>query len=300
MKDNKINLDPNIARVENFNSYYLKTHSTLNGPPPSIIEFDLHGSCSRRCAFCPRVDEKKWPNIEESFSINLYTKILKELKKSFNYSGRIAWSGYSEPMMHNKIYLLSKLTKKYLPECTLEIVSNGDFLNKKTIKKLFDNGLDHLRVSIYTNNKTTKKFQKIRDELKIHHNYFFIRERNKGRKLNFGLVLNNRGGAVNLRKIGIKEKKIFPLHQACHYPLYKLFVNYNGDYQVCSNDWNKKKIVGNANNKTVFEVWYDEEFMNLRKNLLKKNRDIDPCKTCDVIGNLNGNNYSAAWKKYFF
>ena len=27
------------------------------------MEFDLHGSCSRRCAFCPRVDENKYPNI---------------------------------------------------------------------------------------------------------------------------------------------------------------------------------------------------------------------------------------------
>ena len=292
-------LDPNIDRVDLFNNFYLKSTKTLNGPAPSIVEFDLHGSCSRRCAFCPRVDSKKWPNLKESFTTNLYIKILKELKEQFNYKGRIAWSGYSEPMMHSKIFSFCKLTKKYLPKCTLEMVSNGDFLNKKVIKKLFEFGLDHLRVSIYTNYKTSEKFKKIRDELEIDKNSFYIRERNKGKKNNFGLVLNNRGGAVNLKKIGIKKINKFPLKKSCNYPLYKLFVNYNGNYQVCSNDWNKKKIIGNAHKNSVFEIWYNEDFMNLRKNLLIKNRNLDPCKTCDVIGDLNGNNYAVAWKKFF-
>ena len=40
-----------------------KKSDLKNGPPPAHIEFDLHGSCSRRCAFCPRVDEKKWANL---------------------------------------------------------------------------------------------------------------------------------------------------------------------------------------------------------------------------------------------
>ena len=127
----------------------------------------IYGSCSRRCAFCPRVDESKWPDLEERFELDLYTKIISELKERWNYSGRIAWSGYSEPMMHNQIYELIKITKNFLPDCTLDIVSNGDYLTSEVIKKLYSSGLDHLRVSIYTNDKTTQKFKKIRDELKL-------------------------------------------------------------------------------------------------------------------------------------
>ena len=73
------------------------------------MEFNLHGSCSRRCAFCPRVDENLWPNLDEELSMELFDKIIIELKE-LNYSGRIAFSGFSEPFMHSK---LEKIIKKY-------------------------------------------------------------------------------------------------------------------------------------------------------------------------------------------
>ena len=292
-------LDPNIDRIKKFNENFLKKNFNSNknkGPTPSIVEFNLNGTCSRRCAFCPRVDEKAYPNLDEHFSFELYEKIIKELA-IWNYNGRVAWSGYGEPMMHFDVFKLIEITKKNLKNCTLDMVSNGDFLNKEVIKNLFDKGLDHLRVSIYTNDKTTQKFKKIREELNIDESNFFIRERNKGRKNTFGLVLNNRGGAVNLSKIGIKKKTVFPLKRKCNFPLFKIFVNYNGDYQICSNDWNKKKIVGNAYKNTIEEIWYSDEFNLIRKNLMKANRNIDPCKTCDVSGDLNGNEFYEAWTK---
>jgi len=293
-------MDPNINRISQYNKKYLeRSENKTKGPPPSIVEFDLHGTCSRRCAFCPRVDESKWPNIKEKFELNLYYKIINELKNTWNYSGRIAWSGYSEPMVHEDIYELIRITKELLPNCTLDMVSNGDFLDKETINKLYKEGLDHLRVSIYTNNKTSIKFIKIREELNISEKNFFVRERNKGRKNNFGLELNNRGGAVNLKQIGIKEEETFPLIRKCNYPLFKIFTNYNGDYQICSNDWDKKKIVGNAKKSTIDEVWYSKEFSQIRKNLMKKNRNIDPCKTCNVKGDLNGQEYFDEWNKTF-
>lgn len=294
-------IDPNINRIKNFNKKYLD-HLSKNkskkykGPPPAIVEFDLHGSCSRRCAFCPRVDSKLWPNLEEQIDIKLYTKILNELKEEWNFSGRIGWSGYSEPMMHSNILELIQITKKILPNCNLEIVSNGDFLNQDKIKELYKTGLDHLRVSIYTNQKTTDKFLEIRKNLKIDPSIFFIRERNKGKKNEFGLVLNNRAGAVNLKKIGINKDQKFPLIRRCNFPLFKIFVNYNGDYQICSNDWNKKKIIGNAKKNSIDKIWYSSRFNFIRKNLMNKNRNIDPCKTCDVQGDLNGNEYYEEWK----
>ena len=48
----------------------------------------------------------------------------------------------------------------------------------------------------------------------------------------------------------------------------------------------------------IDEVWYSDQFNSIRKNLMNKNRNIDPCKTCDVHGDLNGQEYSDEWKKF--
>ena len=148
-------MDPNVPRIKEFNKNYLEkiknSHKNL-GPPPGIVEFDLHGSCSRRCAFCPRVDEKKWPNLNEQFSENLYFKIINELKIAWNYSGRIAFSGYSEPMMHSGIFDIIKKTKEIIPNCTLDIVSNGDYLDEAIIKNLYEAGpVSYTHLTLPTN-----------------------------------------------------------------------------------------------------------------------------------------------------
>ena len=64
--------DINIGRQDKFNKENLKKLNSFKGFPVfSTIEINIHGSCNRRCAFCPRVDEKLWPNLDERLDINL-------------------------------------------------------------------------------------------------------------------------------------------------------------------------------------------------------------------------------------
>ena len=42
-----------------------------------------------------------------------------------------------------------------------------------------------------------------------------------------------------------------------------------------------------------------KEFNNIRTYLMKKNRNIDPCKTCDVQGDLNGDEFFQEWNKIY-
>ena len=104
--------DINIKRQDEFNKKYVKSINTFKGYPVfSSIEFNIHGSCNRRCAFCPRVDENLYPNLDEYLNKDFFIKILKELSEN-KYTGRIGFSGFSEPFLHPELLEFVKLHKK--------------------------------------------------------------------------------------------------------------------------------------------------------------------------------------------
>ena len=293
--------DINILRQDQFNKNNLKKLNSFKGFPVfSTIEMNIHGSCNRRCAFCPRVDEKLWPNLDERLDIDLWKKILKELSQN-NYQGRIGFSGFSEPFLHPQLLELVKLHSEYLPQRRLEITSNGDYIEEENVKELFENGLYAIKISLYTNQKNAIKFEKIRENLSLDTDRFFVRGRNKGSKNDFGLVLNNRAGSVDYKIFGKKDSiKELPLKQGCNYPMFKIFMDYNGDCLLCSNDWAKKKVIGNTKNENIYDIWTNEKVNSVRKKLLNNDRNYNPCISCDVNGLLNGSDFSELWKKKLY
>ena len=291
-------IDIKTLKVNDFHKEYHKRISHLKFPIFSIIEFNLHGTCNRRCAFCPRVDEALWPNKDEEFSIDLFSKIVAELK-TINYSGRVSFSGFSEPTLHSKLPEILELIKKNLPNSFPEIITNGDYLNEKTLIKFFKSGLKFIYVSLYTNKKTYDKLVDLKKKLKFTDYQFSIRPRNLGSKKNFGLNLNNRAGAVDYATFGKEVKEEFPLKQTCNYPMYTIFVDYNGDTLICPNDWDKRKVIGNVNKENILDIWNSEQFNVVRKKLLKKDRSNKPCEKCNVNGLLVGNEFGEMWQKYY-
>jgi MoaA/NifB/PqqE/SkfB family radical SAM enzyme len=44
-------------------------------------------------------------------------------------------------------------------------------------------------------------------------------------------------------------------------------------------------VLGNINNNTIKEIWYNQQFSEIRKDLLKGRRDkIEACNRCDFLG----------------
>ena len=121
-----------------------------------------------------------------------------------------------------------------------------------------------------------------------------------GKKMNFGLNINNRAGSVDYTRFGLKQEATLPLKRQCNYPMYTIFMDYNGDCLICPDDWKKKKIIGNANLKKIYDIWIDQKFHEVRKRLLKLDRNYDPCKECDVNGLINGNEFAEKWNNYYF
>ena len=102
-----------------------------------------------------------------------------------------------------------------------------------------------------------------------------------------GLILNNRSGVIDW--VGIEETDIKSLQgKPCHYPFYKMFVDWNGDVLFCSNDWGREHVVGNLLQSTLHEVWFSKPMTKIRKKLMKGDRRHSPCNKCSVDGSLFG------------
>ncbi len=305
MEKKQLYTDLNIKRIEDFLDEHLKRQSDFPSGVPSIssIEISINGACNRRCFFCPRVDEKEYPNILNSLNFETYKKLIKDLK-NINFLGRISFSGFCEPLLTKNLNQYVELARKELKDIQIEIVTNGDPIiaknGKEKLKNLFKVGLNNCRVSLYDGPHQIKIFEKIKKELSLTDNQLIIRKRYLGPDESYGITISNRAGSVSLKNDHFELKPLKePLKQSCYYPFYKVLIDNNGDVLICSNDWKKEEIVGNITKESLIKIWSNEKFSTIRKKLINKDRSHKPCNVCDVNGLMNGKKSFEKWKNYF-
>ena len=219
----------------------------INGnflPLPTEIEISESGTCNRKCSFCPRSDPD-YEDKKEFISNDLHRKLCSELKE-LNYKGTVRYSGFVEPMVDKNIFNLIGMTNAYLPKSNIEMVTNGDPLNLKRLKKLFLQGLSKILISVYDSEEDAIKFEKMCKDAGLNQEQYIIRRRYLPESQDFGITLSNRAGSMKNA-----EYKIKPLDKAfnnpCYIPSYTFFLDYQGDVLMCPHDWGKKVILGNLN-----------------------------------------------------
>ena len=269
-----------------------------NFPIFSIIEFNIIGNCNRSCPFCPVSNPEIYKRTNESLSPELFEKIIKDLSE-IDYSGKILFSAFSEPLLHKKIEELISIAKKYLPNSRMEIVSNGDLLTAKKMQKLYQAGLDTINISMYDGKEQIEHFQNMRVEAGLPEEFMVLRRRyfENG---NYGITISNRTGLINsneFRDENEEEITELPLKEKCYYPFYMILIDYNGDILLCPHDWSKKVVLGNIEKDNILEVWRGEKLEEIRKNLANSNRNFIPCNSCDVLGTIIGEKNFKAWER---
>jgi radical SAM protein with 4Fe4S-binding SPASM domain len=264
-------------------------------PMPSVVEISESGMCNRKCVFCPRSDPD-YNHVNEFISPKLVDNLTKQLS-SFGYDNLILFSGFVEPLLDKNIYNLLKIVKKNLPKSNIEIITNGDVLNKKRLLKLYESGLTCLLVSVYDGKEAEDKLLKLMKDAGLEDHQYKFRKRYLPEKEGFGISMSNRGGMMANAAYAIKNPET-SLKRPCFYPNYIFFMDYNGDVIICNHDWGKKMIIGNMLEKSFKEIWLDEKWIKARKDLYDGNRDFLPCKNCLVDGLRMGSLHARAWKDY--
>jgi radical SAM protein with 4Fe4S-binding SPASM domain len=251
------------------------------------IEINITDLCNRKCEFCPRVDPDVYPNRNVFISLELIEKIAGELK-DLSYQSKISFSGFGEPLLNKEFLKIIAIFRKYLGSSViLETNTNGDKLNPILLNDLRDAGLDSIYWNLYDGPHQVGEAEKIIKDSFFPSENIRLRPHWAGfdSSSNVGLFLNNRSGAVGLP---VSTASVLPLRQGCNYPFYKMLIDWDGNVLCCSNDWMRKRVVGNVGKQSLISVWLSEEMDQFRRRLLSADRNMEPCKTCDVNGLLFG------------
>jgi radical SAM protein with 4Fe4S-binding SPASM domain len=287
-------IDPNIVHksktVENQIQFFQFNGKSL--PLPTEIEISESGTCNRSCSFCPR-SAANFIDKKEFITNKLHEKLCVELKE-LNYKGTIRYSGFVEPMLDKNIFSLINMVRNYLPESNIEMVTNGDPLNLKRLKKLFESGLNKILISAYDGKVESEKLEDLCVQANLNEKQYIVRHRYYSEDKDFGITLSNRSGLMADAEFKIDALKE-PLKKPCYIPSYTFFLDYQGDVLMCPHDWGKKVILGDLNKEKLKDIWFSKRFMGIRKMLNKSNRNFTPCNVCDVEGTFMGEKNS----KYF-
>ena len=254
-------------------------------PLDSILTVEINTTelCNRTCVFCPRHDPAVFPNRNLHLTVKGARTIAEELGEN-QYSGKISFSGFGENLLNPNFVEIIKEFRFNLPMATIECNTNGDKLTEEYVERLYRAGLDLLYINLYDGIEQMTKFEEM---LKNVREDMYKFRMHWGDFEKHGLILNNRSGVIDW--VGIEETDITSLQgKPCHYPFYKMFVDWNGDVLFCSNDWGREHVVGNLLQSTLHEVWFSKPMTKIRKKLMKGDRSHSPCNKCSVDGSLFG------------
>ena len=247
------------------------------------VEVNTTELCNRTCVFCPRHDPKIFPNRNLHMTTKGAEIIAKELGRN-NYAGKISFSGFGENLLNPNFLQIVFRFRMWLPKATLECNTNGDRLTSEYASTLFKNGLDLLYVNLYDGIEQMEHFEHLLSHIDTSKFKFRM---HWGDFEKHGLILNNRSGVIDW--IGIEDADVESLKgKVCHYPFYKMFVDWNGDVLFCSNDWGREHVIGNLMQQSLHDVWFSKPMTKIRKRLMKGDRSHSPCNKCSVDGSLFG------------
>ena len=248
------------------------------------IDLNITDLCNLRCTFCPRSDPKIWANNNEHMSLDLIQKITNELIKH-GYRQSLSFTGRGESTLHkdwDKAFdILNRKDRTYVSNIT----TNG-----RNIEKLWNQikYLDTLTVNTYTTNEEyeyrKEKFSHLANGRPVRH---LFKPDDEKKQYNFSP--NNRTGLL----YGTPKE---PLNEVCMRPIVYIFVNFDGTYELCCNDWKYKTPIANLNKHDILEVYSRSQDLALvRWDLMQGYRNCTKaCSECDATG-YNRAEYNALW-----
>jgi radical SAM protein with 4Fe4S-binding SPASM domain len=263
-----------------------------------LVELEPHAYCNRTCSFCPNATIDRL-TVKTILDRGIYESILDDLA-SIGYDRVLRFARYSEPMAHDHIYDLVVLARRRLPRATIDIVTNGDFLNPKAVARLREAGLSVLRVSVYMRRGIAWSVEAAREEItRLGRRMQLTPIWDPPTATTVGARFPTPGLPIvafshNFDETGYDRgqlvEQLVDREWARRSPCFLVFsnftVDFNGTVMPCCNlrsDHPKHAAfaVGDlAKKQSIFDVYAGPEFTAWRRSLAAVGDKADPCRTC--------------------
>lgn len=274
------------------------------------IDLDLTGLCNRQCSFCPRsLDaDPVYPNINKHMTLETVEIIVREML-SIDFKGWFELAGRGESTLHKKFATVVDMVTPPNRKWKVRLTTNGyeidDWWNSSVGMRL-----DQLYLNSYESKEQyierQQKYVTLPSGGKVFHYYkqdgFTIDQVNEmpayeENGKHWKHAFNNRAGYFKHQDRRNDEldysnltvlpngKKLKIADAPCWHPMRQIFIDFEGNYQMCCNDWSSQIKIGNVNEKSLIDMYINDPKINrIRWRLLNKDRStILPCAMCDDI-----------------
>lgn len=242
-----------------------KNKDKLRGLLPSFpiyIELNLTELCDMKCTFCPR--SEGYPNSNLHMSLETIDVIVSQLRE-VNHNFVIHLSGRGEPTLHKHF---DKVLDK-LSDFSVKMSTNGNRVDQYLDK--INKNLYKVYYSIYDESKLTI------EEAKAKYNFLILDKRTSNKKQKY----HNRAG--DIENDFTKNNPHHPKYGLfCEKPFTIVYINYNGDYNLCCNEWHNPTVMGNVHDQSIKDFFNNNPILQKFKNdLLNGTRSYSPCNNCN-------------------
>ena len=242
----------------------------MNFPLFKQLHIETHSNCNRECKTCLRQNTHgRWKDgekINEYMSSDMVFKIIDDASNIPEFDGKICLQYFNEPFMDERLRTFGKYAKD--KGFKTFVNTNGDFITPDIAKKI-DGNLDYINISLYDYiHKDILTYTKERAD--------FVKRIKEIRKLFEKTVcvfstIKHLTTHFSPRKEDLKKRIRDNIDKPCTICCqYRLVIDYKGDMRVCCEDINNIFGMGNINNHSLLELWYDEKHQTIVKDLMEE------------------------------
>lgn len=256
------------------------------------VFFEVVTRCNSRCDFCSAsIQNDTRPKQEMSFEV--YEKAIQGLKE-INYAGRVAYHVNNDPLLFPHLDEFIQHARKELPNCYIQIMTNGILLTAERGQQLVDLGVDSIHIDFYRKERNQQLFKGIREfQEQVLDTQFPVKQgisrvsKDGARRVDFQIewrylteVLYSRGGSSPNKTPFTPDITGFCIH-----PFTQFNVTADGRVAKCCADFHFSDPMGYVQETSVKDIWFGEKFTHVRTHLIKGNRRaLENCRQCDYFG----------------